>query len=172
MKKLMLLAAACCFIFAACNNQPQGETTPADSTAVAEAPACDTNACQKECCEMMKAWNDWDNQTPEQKAELVAKRAAKINEILANIDEIKCENKKAEMTKFQEEWKNFESLKDVEAQKALIDKFPCCKGDKCCKGEKCCGKCNGKCECTADKNCGECKGDCKPNCEGKDCQKK
>ena len=161
MKKLMLLAAACCFIFAACNNQPKDETTPADSTAVAEAPACDTNACQKECCEMMKAWNDWDNQTPEQKADLVAKRAAKINEILANIDEIKCENKKAELTKFQEEWKNFASLTDVEAQKALIDKFPCCKD------KKCCDKCNDNCTCTADKNCGECKG----KCEGKECQK-
>jgi acyl-CoA reductase-like NAD-dependent aldehyde dehydrogenase len=131
MKKLMMLAAVCCFILASCNNKP-AETAP-----VADQPSeqADTTKCCKKDNPECAAWKDWANQTPEKKAELVKNAIEKIN--AAKAEKAACEAKKAELEK---RWLEVDKL-DVEAQKALIDEMmalckPCCKKQKGCSDKK------------------------------------
>jgi acyl-CoA reductase-like NAD-dependent aldehyde dehydrogenase len=145
MKKLMLLAAACCFVLASCNNKPAEPATVADQPT----EQADTAKCCKKDNPECAAWKDWANQTPEKKAELVKNAIEKIN--AAKAEKATCEAKKAELEK---RWLEIDKL-DIEGQKALIDEVmafckPCCKKQKgCCKkaegcqnkeAESCCKK--------------------------------
>lgn len=160
MKKLMLLIAACCFVFTACNNKPAETEEPvADTTVevVAEQPA-------EPCCPMMQEWADFDNKTVEEQGALIEKRGECITKKLAevNLDEIQCPKAKEELPAFIEKWNKEFATADAAAKKALIDEFDtfkCLKHHEgnCCKEE---GKCGDNC---AKENCGNCQhkeGDC------------
>lgn len=118
------------------------------------------SACCKEkkegCCKElteeqkadMAAWNDWDNQTPEKKQELVTKRKECIDKRMAEKKE-KCEAKEGEEKKecpeaakkcaeFKAKWDNWANL-TIDEQKALIDECTAC-----CK--KACEKKEGECK--------------------------
>jgi len=184
MKKLMLFIAAACFVFVSCNNKPAEETVATEeNTEVTE-----EHHCCHEMTEEQKAfkadWENWENQTEERKAELVAKAKECFDQRMAEFEAHKaeceankpeceakkaeceakkaeCEAKKAEMDSKLANWDNM----TLEEQKAFLDEVaPCCHGPKgphhegCCKGE---GK---PCCKDGEKPC--CKG------EGKPCEKK
>ena len=150
MKKLAVLVSALCFVFVGCNcNAPATEPTTEDST------KCEG---KKECCQMteeqkadMEAWNDWDNQTAEKQAELVAKRKACIDKKMAEkaekcdaTKEEQCPEKKAKCEEMKAKWDKWETL-TIDEQKALLDEMKCCGKKKCCKeGDK--KECEKKCE--------------------------
>ena len=128
MKKLTLAIAALSFVLVSCNNQPKPEQ------AVGNQPKqeCENQKGQHKCCKdmseeqkaMFEAWKDWDNQTPEKKAELIAKRKECIDKKI-----VEQETREAEMKvkkgEFKAKWANFDKL-DIEAQKVLIDEFRNC----------------------------------------------
>ena len=173
MKKLMLFIAAACFVFVSCNNKPAEETVaPEENTEVTE-----EHHCCHEMTEEQKAfkadWENWENQTEERKAELIAKAKecfdkrmeemeAHKAEMEANKPECEehkaeceakkaeCEAKKAEIDKILANWDNM----TIEEQKAFFDEnAPCChhkchkgEGEGCHKGEgHKCHKEGGKC---------------------------
>ena len=155
MKKIALALATLSFIFASCNN-------PKESAAVEETPA--QQECQhkkdgenKHCKEMTEeqkarceAWKNWEEQTPEKKAEMIAERKACIDKKIAD-QETRAAEMKAKREEFKTKWANFDKL-DMEAQKALIDEFHSC--HKKCYGDK-------KHECTHEKSdCKQKKSDC------------
>jgi hypothetical protein len=138
MKKFMMLAAVCCFIFASCNQKPAETTEPtADQTCKKDTTkCCKVSEEQKACC---AAWADFANQTPEKKAELVKGAIEKINAKRA--EKAAYEAKKAEV---EAKWATIDKL-DVDAQKALIDDMmslckSCKKNDGCCKKADGCQK--------------------------------
>ena len=141
MKKLfILMAAACCLTFTACNNNK-----PAEQTAEGTEPQ--TEACCPEMTEEQKAemeackkaaedWQNWENLTDERKAELLDQRKAKYDEMQ--------EMKKAQEEKkaaFEAAMNNWDKL-TIEERKAAFDAAGCCGGCKkgegkgCCKGDK------------------------------------
>lgn len=146
MKKLFMIAIAGLFFFASCGNKP---VTPAEEPVKEE---CNKEQCCKELTEEqkaeMEAWNDWDNQTDEKKAELLANRKACIDQKMAEKKECKKEGEepseecKAKCAERQAKWDSWATL-TMDEQKALIDEFGgCCKkecahgeGEGCCKGE-------------------------------------
>ncbi len=156
MKKLMLLIAAACFVFVSCNNKPaEDQVATEENTEVTE-----EHHCCHEMTEEQKAfkadWENWENQTDERKAELIAKAKECFDQRMAEFEAHKaeceankpeceakkaeCEAKKAEIDKVMANWDNM----TIEEQKAFFDEnAPCCKEHKCChkgEGEGCCKK--------------------------------
>ena len=128
MKKLfILMAAACCLTFTACNNNK-----PAEQTAEGTEPQ--TEACCPEMTEEQKAemeackkaaedWQNWENLTEERKAELLDQRKAKYDEMQ--------EMKKAQEEKkaaFEAAMNNWDKL-TIDERKAKGDKQGCQKGE-------------------------------------------
>lgn len=161
MKKLMLLIAATCFVFVSCNNKPAEET-------VATEENTEVAAEEQHCCQMTEEqksfkadWENWENQTEERKAELIAKAKECFDKRMAECEAHKaeceankpeceakkaeCEAKKAEIEKVMANWDNM----TIEEQKTFFDEnAPCCKGHKCCKEAKegCCKDGQKPCE--------------------------
>ena len=149
MKKLAVLVSALCFVFVGCNcSTPAPETTTEDTTEKCEGKKeCQLTEEQKA---EMAAWNDWDNQTPEKKAELVANRKACIDKKMAEKAEKcdatkeQCPEKKAKCEEMKAKWDNWNNL-TIDEQKALLDEVKCCGKKQCCKeGDK--KECEKKCE--------------------------
>lgn len=148
MKKLMLLAAVCCFVFASCKqeNKPV-ETT--DTTVVEQpAPAPVVNQDSLDQVQAMTDWSNWETITPERKAELVAKFKTCVEKGLAECQPTE-KAKIAEKKAFEKKWAKFDKL-TVDEQKALIDEFPCkhnCGDQACCNGENkdCKKECTKEC---------------------------
>lgn len=146
MKKLAIIVCACGLIFAGCQNKEVTEETTEPVAPQEEQMDPEMEKCKAMC----EAWQNWDQQTDEMKAELIADRKAKITEQEARKAE--CEAKKAEFeakkAEFEktwaENWAKFDEL-SIDEQKALIDNymmFNCpkhgCKGEgapKCKHGE-------------------------------------
>ncbi len=166
MKKLfIMLAAACCLMFTACNNKPAEQ--PAEATEPqTEAPCCEEmteeqKAEMEACKKAAEDWQNWENLTDERKAELLNDRKAKYDEMQAM--------KKAQEEKkaaFEAAMNNWDKL-TLDEKKAAFDAAGCCGG---CKDK---GGCEGgdKHGCKDGDHHG-CKGD-KPGChkEGEKCQK-
>ena len=168
----MLLIAAACLVFVSCNNKPAEEVTTEENTEVAaEEPHC----CH-EMTEEQKAfkadWENWENQTDERKAELIAKAKECFDQRMAEFEAHKaeceankpeceakkaeCEAKKAEIDSKLANWDNM----TIEEQKAFLDEVaPCCHGPKGPHGEGCCKGEGGKpcCKGEGEKPC--CKGE-------------
>ena len=138
MKKLfILMAAACCLTFTACNNKTadqQGECTKAQSE---EKPCCkeitpeqkaEMEACKKAC----EDWKNWENITEERRVELLNDRKAKYDEMQAM--KKAQEEKKA---KFEAAMNNWDNLTTAE-KKAAFDEMGCCGGCKKGEGHGCC----------------------------------
>ena len=133
MKKLfILMAAACCLTFTACNNKPAEQ--PAENTEM----QAEDHPCCKEMTEEQKAemeackkagedWQNWENLTDERKAELLDMRKAKYDEMQAM--KKAQEEKKA---KFEAAMLNWDKL-SLDDRKAAFDEMGCCGG--CQKGE-------------------------------------
>ncbi|MBQ6156773.1 MAG: hypothetical protein IJK22_09250 [Bacteroidales bacterium] len=132
MKKLfILMAAACCLTFTACNNNKPAEQ-PAENTEM----QAEDHPCCKEMTEEQKAemeackkaaedWQNWENLTDERKAELLNDRKAKYDEMQ--------EMKKAQEEKkaaFEAAMNNWDKL-TLDEKKAAFDAAGCCGG---CKG--------------------------------------
>lgn len=165
MKKVSVLFGVVCFIFAACSNPQQttkqDENQPKEECKKMEGGPehCkDMTPEQKAACE---AWKNWENQTPEQKATLIAERKAKIDKKMAEMEAKEAEMK-AKREEFKAKWAKFDKL-DIEAQKALIDEFismhhkPCFKPEGGCSNKPCCKHQEG----TPNKPCPEHKEGCK-----------
>lgn len=138
MKRLTATLAILFFITAACTNAQDKKETTEQSENQAECQHHKKEGEHKNCKEMSpeqkancEAWKDWDNQTPEKKAELIAYKKEKINEKMAEM-KAKREEFKAKREEFKAKWANFDQL-DIEGQKALIDEFGCCKQKNHCK---------------------------------------
>lgn len=161
MKKLAIIVCACSLFFVGCKNNNE-------VIEVVEDPVMEEQIDPEveKCKAMCEAWQNWDQQTDEQKAELIAARKAKITELEAKKAECEakkaeCEAQKAEFNKtWAENWAKFDEM-GIEEQKALIDnymKFNCPKHGKCHEGQhQCQKKCESKCN-------GE--GNCQKKCEG------
>lgn len=137
MKKLfILMAAACCLTFTACNNKPAEQ--PAENTEVqAEEPCCkemteEQKAEMEACKKAAEDWQNWENITDERKAELLDQRKAKYDEM----QEMKKaqEEKKA---KFEAAMNNWDKL-TLDEKKAAFDEASCCGGCKKGEGKGCC----------------------------------
>ena len=132
MKKLMLLIAAACFVFVSCNNKSAEET-------VATEENTEVAAEEQHCCQMTEEqkafkadWENWENQTEERKAELIAKAKECFDKRMAECEAHKaeCEAKNGEIEKVMANWDNM----TIEEQKAFL-------GEGCCKdGQKPCEK--------------------------------
>lgn len=185
MKKLAVILCACSLLTIGCKNSKETTEEVIDMTEVEEQVDPEVEKCKAQC----EAWQNWDQQSDEQKAELISARKAKIEEHEAMKAE--CEAKRAEFeaqkAEFEktwaENWAKFDEM-SVDDQKALIDnymKFNCpkhgCKegeGPKCCKGGENapqCGQCckGGECgKCCKEGQCGKCckKGEGQKCCKG------
>ena len=151
------MLTACCLIFASCNNPKTEEATQENEQQTEQ--TCEKKDCCKdkhECCKkMMEDWNNFDNLTAEEQANLIEKKGGFITEILSkvNLDEIECPNAKQAVKEFQTKWEGFAKA-DQKTKKALIDEFDnahwkhAVMPEKCCKGEKegCCDKKEGCCD--------------------------
>ena len=129
MKRIALTLATVCFIFVACNNQQ--EATPVDENQPKHECQHKKDGQHKPCKEMTEeqkamceAWKNWDDQTPEKKAELIAKKKECIDKKIAE-QEAKEAEMKAKKEEFKAKWANFDKL-DIDAKKALIDEFTQC----------------------------------------------
>ena len=141
MKKLfILMAAACCLTFTACNNNKPAEQ-PAEGTEPQTEACCpemteEQKAEMEACKKAAEDWQNWENLTDERKAELLDQRKAKYDEM----QEMKKaqEEKKA---KFEAAMLNWDKL-SLDDRKAAFDEMGCCGGCKkgegkgCCKGDK------------------------------------
>lgn len=162
MKKLFLLAAACCFLFTSCCRCDK-------NAAPAECPDSLKKECHmkgdKPCCKEMteeqkaemEAWKNFDSLTAEEQENLVNKRKEAIDQMKAE-KEAKEKEMAEKKAAFEAKWANWDKLTTAE-KKALLDEMPCCHkpcmgpdgphGDmKCCKdkGPKCCkGECEKPC---------------------------
>ena len=160
MKKLSVVLGAICFIFAACSNPQQTPTQDENQ----QKQECQKKEGDHKCCNEMtpeqkaacEAWKNWENQTPEKKAELITARKAKIDKKMAEMEAREAEMK-VKKEEFKAKWATFDKL-DIEAQKALIDEFcalhhkpccgpkeegankPCCKSKEECKHKEPCKK--------------------------------
>ena len=141
MKKLfILMAAACCLTFTACNNNKPAEQ-PAEGTEPQTEACCpemteEQKAEMEACKKAAEDWQNWENLTDERKAELLDQRKAKYDEMQ--------EMKKAQEEKkaaFEAAMNNWDKL-TIEERKAAFDAAGCCGGCKkgegkgCCKGDK------------------------------------
>ena len=151
---MILMAAACCLTFTACNNNKPAEQ-PAEGTEMqAEEPCCkemteEQKAQMEACKKAAEDWENWENITDERKAELLDQRKAKYDEMQAM--------KKAQEEKkaaFEAAMNNWDKL-TIDEKKAAFDNLGCCGG---CKGGDKPGCCKG-----GDKL--GCHGD-KPGCKG------
>ncbi|MBO4480963.1 MAG: hypothetical protein J5719_00225 [Bacteroidales bacterium] len=177
MKKLFLLAAACCFLFASCCNCNKDK---------AEAKECEKQECAMKkgdmpCCKEMteeqkaecEAWKNFDSLTAEEQEALVNKKKEAIDQMKAEKEarEKEMAEKKAA---FEAKWANWDQLTTAE-KKALLDEMPCCHkpcmgpkgphGDMKCGMDKapCCkGQCDKCCKDGCDKCCKE--GKCEKPC--------
>ncbi|MDR2010504.1 MAG: hypothetical protein LBQ22_08475 [Bacteroidales bacterium] len=152
MKKLIYLLLPI-FLFVACNNnQKAKETTEETQKCEQEEKKCCKDG-EKKCCKElteeqkaeMEAWNNWDSQTDEKKAELVENRKACIDKMMAEKAE-KCEGKEgkeecpkkaekcAELKAKMDNWDNL----TIDEKKVLLDEFApkCHKDGEGCKGHK------------------------------------
>jgi len=156
MKKLfILMAAACCLTFTACNNNKPAEQ-PAEGTEPQTEACCpemteEQKAEMEACKKAAEDWQNWENLTDERKAELLDQRKAKYDEMQ--------EMKKAQEEKkaaFEAAMNNWDKL-TIEERKAAFDAAGCCGGCKggdkpgCHKGDKpgCCKE-GGKPGCPKD----------------------
>jgi hypothetical protein len=152
MKKLfILMAAACCLTFTACNNKPAEQ--PAECTETqSEEPCCkemteEQKAEMEACKKAAEDWQNWENLTDERKAELLNDRKAKYDERQAA--KKAQEEKKAAFEAAMNNWDNL----TIDERKAAFDNMGCCGG---CPG-------GDRPGCHGDKP--GCKGD-KPGCHG------
>ncbi len=107
------------------------------------------------CKEFCAKWEDFNNQTPEVQAELIAKKRACTEAKIAKKKEClaKCEDadKKAaceqKLAACEAKFANFDSL-SIADQKALLDS--CCVNKKCCKAKKECKKEEKTCDKAAE----------------------
>ncbi|MEG1555224.1 MAG: hypothetical protein RR356_00670 [Bacteroidales bacterium] len=159
MKKLMMLAAVSCFIFASCGNKAT-QDQPADAAQDAQ-----EHKCGKEMTEEQEVfiteWNSWDNQTNEKKTELIAKRKTDFDKVKADMEvaKIDMETKYAEIEATLAKWGEL----TLDEQKAFFDKIDswykskegCCKDgakkEGCCKSGEKQGTCSKKQECPQKK---------------------
>ena len=144
MKKLMILLAVACLIFASCCG---------NKTEKAIEPAEETCTLTEEQQLMFENWENWDEFEGD-KAALVAEMKAFLDECKAKCEAKKeckkedgeekeiCPEKKAKCEEFKAKWEAFEEL-ELDAQKELIDMklahiAKCCKDKKegCCKKDK------------------------------------
>jgi hypothetical protein len=150
MKKLVVLIGLVCFVFTACNNkttqteEPQQE--PQQEQKCEEQKGCCSEMTEEQKAEM-EAWKDWDNQTDERKAELVASGKACLDKMMAEKkscceqkegEEKKecCKDKEAKCAEMKAKFDNWDNM-TVEEKKALLDGVAACCKEKCCKeGEK------------------------------------
>jgi hypothetical protein len=136
MKKLMILMAVVCLVFASCGTGKQKATEP-----VVEEKCCATLTAEQE--EMFANWENWAELEEEAQIALVADMKAYMDECKAKCEakcaekeateepEEMCPVKKAEIEEFIAKWEAFETL-TLEEQKCLIDQVLECKA-KCCK---------------------------------------
>ncbi len=154
MKKLTAILCMCSLMTIGCKNNKEVPAVVAEDPEVQEQVDPEMEKCKAQC----EAWQNWDQQSDEQKAELISARKEKITEREAMKAE--CEAKRAEFeaqkAEFEktwaEKWANFDNL-NMEEQKELIDnymKFNCPKHG--CKGGDAAPKC-GKCCCKEGKCC-------------------
>ena len=149
MKKLFVCAFAACIALASCCNK-----TETEETTVPPMPEEQANPEMEKCKAQCEAWQNWDQQTDEQKAELIADRKAKITE--AEAKKAECAAKRAEFEAKKAEfeanwaanWAKFDEM-SMDEQKALIDDYmmfnaPCRPQGHCQKAEGC-PKEGGKC---------------------------
>lgn len=177
MKKLTAILCMCSLMTIGCKNNKEVPAVVAEDPEVQEQVDPEMEKCKAQC----EAWQNWDQQSDEQKAELISARKAKITEreAMKAECEAKCAEFEAQKAEFEktwaEKWANFDNL-NMEEQKELIDnymKFNCpkhgCKegeGPKCCKeGQcgKCCKKGEGQKCCKAgegEHKCGHEKANC------------
>jgi hypothetical protein len=176
MKKLLALAAVCCFLFASCCNCNKEKAAPCEG----EKQECAMKG-DKPCCKEMteeqkaecEAWKNFDSLTAEEQEALVNKKKEAIEQMKAEKEarEKEMAEKKAA---FEAKWANWDQLTTAE-KKALLDEMPCChkkchkpcdapQGDKCCKDKApCCkGQCDKCCKDGCDKCCKE--GKCEKPC--------
>lgn len=143
MKKLFVVLGAMAFVFASCSN-PKETAVQEETQATHECQQKEKkhNHCKEMCAEKKascEAWKDWENQTAEKKAELIAAEKQRINEKIA-----KCEAREAEIKvkkdEFKAKWSKIDQL-DIEAQKALIDEYGSWRKKPCDKNKtNCCNK--------------------------------
>ena len=143
----MILAAACCLVFASCNNKAKEEAPRPNGEPRMEMkdhPRCEMD---EKCQKAMEDWKNWENLTDERKAELLNERKAAYDKQKAAAEEME-----AQKAKFEEQMSKWDQL-SLDEKKAAFDLCPCCKG-KCCKegpkDGKCCkggpkGPKDGKC---------------------------
>ena len=151
---MILMAAACCLTFTACNNNKTAEQSAECTEMQAEEPCCkemteEQKAQMEACKKAAEDWENWENITDERKAELLDQRKAKYDEMQAM--------KKAQEEKkaaFEAAMNNWDKL-TIDEKKAAFDNLGCCGG---CKGGDKPGCCKG-----GDKP--GCHGD-KPGCKG------
>lgn len=135
MKKLAIIVCACGLIFAGCQNK-EVKTDETAAPEPQEEQMCPEMQKKKAMCE---AWQQWDQQTDEMKAELIADRKAKITEQEARKAE--CEAKKAEceakLAEMKAKWENFATMTIDEQKDLILERLGSCEdGDKpCCKHE-------------------------------------
>ena len=138
---MILMAAACCLTFTACNNNKPAEQ-PAEGTEMqAEEPCCkemteEQKAQMEACKKAAEDWENWENISEDRKNELLNDRKAKYDEMQ--------EMKKAQEEKkaaFEAAMNNWDNL-TIDERKAAFDNMGCCGGCKkgegngCCKGDK------------------------------------
>lgn len=138
---MILMAAACCLTFTACNNNKPAEQ-PAEGTEMqSEEPCCkemteEQKAQMEACKKAAEDWENWENISEDRKNELLNDRKAKYDEMQ--------EMKKAQEEKkaaFEAAMNNWDNL-TIDERKAAFDNMGCCGGCKkgegkgCCKGDK------------------------------------
>jgi len=125
MKKLWMIAIAGVFFFASCCNKPKEVATEQGEEQTEETKCCKELTEEQKAA--MAAWEDWDNQTPEKKAELVANAKECIDKKMAEHAEKHdgeqkemCPEKAEKCAAFKAKWEKWDEL-NIEEQKALID---------------------------------------------------
>ncbi len=153
MKKLLALAAVCCFLFASCCNCNKEKAAPCEG----EKQECAMKKGDKPCCKEMteeqkaecEAWKNFDSLTAEEQEALVNKKKEAIDQMKAE-REAKEKEMAEKKAAFEAKWANWDQLTTAE-KKALLDEMPCCQkkchkpcdgpqgpqGEKCCKKDKC-----------------------------------
>ena len=126
----MMLAAACCLIFASCNNKAKEEKMPPFPKGGPEMEMKDGPHCEmdEKCQKAMEDWKNWENLTDERKAELLNDRKAAYDKQKAAVEEME-----AQKAKFEEQMSKWDQL-SLDEKKAAFDLCPCCK-DKCGEGK-------------------------------------
>ncbi|MBQ6071298.1 MAG: hypothetical protein IKQ75_06580 [Bacteroidales bacterium] len=112
MKKLMILMAACCLVFASCNKKAKEDPvlTP-EQQEMAEK--------QKQYMKDREDWINWENQTDERKAELLNKSKTAYEKKKAAQEE-----REARKAKFEEALANWENLSLDERRAAFELLYP------------------------------------------------